>query len=117
VASWKAGVTIDAIAEAEGSASARSLGRRPSSVGILLASPAARPTRSSSPWTRLQPSWRSARTWSRNRSENGGLLTRRGEAGRDEVERLMFERWITEAYWQTREWIEANPGTFARGSE
>lgn len=47
----------------------------------------------------------------------GGLPARRGVAGRHEVERLMFERWIADIYRQTREWITANPGTFARGSE
>ncbi len=45
---------------------------------------------------------------------NGGLPARHVGAGRYQVERQMFERWIADQYQQTRDWIAANPGDFAR---
>jgi hypothetical protein len=47
---------------------------------------------------------------------SGSLPARRGVGGRHEVERLMFERWISEQRRLTREWIAANPGNFGRGA-
>ena len=45
---------------------------------------------------------------------NGRLPARRVGAGRYQVERQTFERWIADPYQQTRDRIAANPGDFAR---
>jgi excisionase family DNA binding protein len=46
---------------------------------------------------------------------NGSLPARRGAGGRHDVERQVFERWISQQHRLTREWIAANPGNFGRG--
>ena len=114
-ASRRAGVSVDAIA-AQAGASAATVSRATRPFGSF---PRATPRRDVSPDRVSVKQVAAELAVDRHvvydlihRGELPAQERRRGH----QIERVELERWLTDQYRRTREWITANPGNYARDS-